>query len=64
MSWLSPSGDNSLRSRVCQRFERRAPAVVQSTQEIPRKTTISPGLPRGKRANLKVGSYDGRVTIR
>ena len=64
MNWLSPSGDNSLIARVCRRFERRAPAVVESTQEIPRNTTISPGLPRGKRANLMVGSDDERVTIR
>ena len=64
MSWLSPSGDNSLISRGCRRFERCAPAFVESTQEIPRNRTISPGLPRGKWANLKVGSGDERVTIR
>ena len=64
MSWLSPSGDDSLISRVWRRFERRAPAVVESTQEIPRNTEISPGRPRGEQANLGVGSYDERVTIR
>lgn len=64
MSWASPFGDDGLISDVWQRFLRRAPMVLEITQEIHKNTTISPGLPRGERDSLAVGSYDERVTIR
>ena len=62
MSWVSPSGDNSLISRVRQPFEMRAHVVLDGTHKIPRNRTISTGRAQGARAVFVVGLHDKQVT--